>query len=45
MSTASAVMISDAMRLRWFDSYRTRKNAGAVSSATAVAARVKRRHS
>jgi len=38
-------MISAATRDRWFESYRTRKKAGAVSSATAVAARVSRRHS
>ena len=45
ITTASAVMISDATRLKWLESNRTRKNAGAVSSATNVAARVSLRHS
>ncbi len=45
ITTASAVTTSAQIRLRWFESNRIRKNAGAVSSATAVAARVSRRHS
>jgi len=44
-TTASAVTTSETARLAWSESYRTRKNAGLVSSATAVAARVSPRHS
>ena len=44
-TTARTVMMIDAASDRWFESYRTRKKAGAVRRATAVAALVRRRHS
>ena len=45
MAYLRARRLSEAARLQWLESNRTRKNAGAVSRATNVAARVSRRHS